>query len=205
MSRFRIFNILWPVFLVVPFIHDGECQAAENVSAPVVKIFTVTPVNRPAAILAPNARIAGPPEPIDPAMMKGALAGIGGIEGGAQFVLTSRQPYIKEQGYLTLTLPHTVHPESAIVFNTDFPGAVGVKLKVENGDLYLVDFAVKAAGAGVYKVATESGGQEFEDSNGKLEHLLIALSAGADGWTTVRMNRTGTGFNLYSVKVTKAN
>jgi hypothetical protein len=137
--------------------------------------------------------------------MKDFLAGIGGAEGGAHFVLTSKQPYIVDQGYLTLTLPHTVHPESAIVFNTDFPGAVGVKLKVENGGLYLVDFAVKAAGAGVYKVATESGGQEFEDSNGKLEHLLIALSAGADGWTTVRMNRTGTGFNLYSVEVTRAN
>lgn len=205
MSRFRIFNILLPVFLVVPFIHAGECQAAENVSAPVVKTFTVTPVNRPAAILAPNAQVVGPPEAVDPSLMKDFLAGIGGAEGGAHFVLTSKQPYIVDQGYLTLTLPHTVHPESAIVFNTDFPGAVGVKLKVENGGLYLVDFAVKAAGAGVYKVATESGGQEFEDSNGKLEHLLIALSAGADGWTTVRMNRTGTGFNLYSVEVTRAN
>jgi hypothetical protein len=161
MSRFRIFNFLLPVFLVVQFIHAGECQAAENVSTPVVKTFTVTPVDRPVAILAPNAQVAGPPEAVDPSLMKDFLAGIGGAEGGAHFVLTSKQPYIVEQGYLTLTLPHTVHPESAM--------------------------------------------QEFDDSNGKLEHLLIALSAGADGWTTVRMNRTGAGFNLNSVEVTRAN
>jgi hypothetical protein len=85
------------------------------------------------------------------------------------------------------------------------PNALGVKLKVEKDGLYLVDFAVKAKGAGVYKVETESGGQEFEDSNGKLEHLLIALNAGASGWTTVRMNRTGAGHNLYSVEITRGN
>ena len=206
MSRFQIFLVSFAALLVLP--SDNWGQSKNNFYSDPnyqVKTFTVSPVDRPAAILAPNAQVAGPPEPVDPAMKKEALAGISGVEGGAQFVLTSRQPYIKEQGYLTLTLPHTVHPESAIVFNTDFPGAVGVKLKVENGGLYLVDFAVKAAGAGVYKVVTESGMQEFEDSNGKLEHLLIALSADASGWTTMRMNRTGASYNLYSVEVTRVN
>ena len=202
MSRFRVFIVLLPVFLVVPFIH---VQAAEEVSAPAVKIFTVTPVSRPAAILTPNAMVAAPPGPMDTATMKDILAGIGGTEGGAHIVLTSRQPYISEQAYLTLTLPQTFHPESAIVFSEDMPNALGVKLKVEKDGLYLVDFAVKAKGAGVYKVETESGGQEFEDSNGKLEHLLIALNAGASGWTTLRMNRAGAGYNLYSVEVTRVN
>ena len=78
-------------------------------------------------------------------------------------------------------------------------------MKVEKDGLYLVDIAVKAKGAGVYKVETESGGQEFEDANGQLEHVLIGLSANASGWTTVRMNRSGAGYNLYSVEVTKAN
>ena len=202
MSRFRVFIVLLPVLLVVPFIH---LQAAELVSAPAVKIFTVTPGNRPAAILAPNAMVAAPPGPMDIATMKDILAGIGGTEGGAHIVLNSRQPYISEQAYLTLTLPQTFHPESAIVFNEDMPNALGVKLKVEKDGLYLVDFAVKAKGAGVYKVEAESGGQEFEDANGKLEHLLVALSAGASGWTTVWMNRTGAGYNLYSVEVIRAN
>jgi len=52
------------------------------------------------AIMAPNALVAVPPGPIDPSLMKDILAGIGGVEGGAQFVLTARQPYIDEQGYL---------------------------------------------------------------------------------------------------------
>ena len=202
MFRFRVFIVLLPVFLVIPFIY---VQAAEDLSAPAVKTFTVTPANRPAAILSPNAMVAAPPGPVDPLEMKNVLAGIGGVEGGAQFVLTSRQPYLSEQGYLTLRLPQTFHPESAIVFKEDMPNALGVKLKVEKDGLYLVDFAVKAKGAGSYKVETESGGQEFEDANGRLEHVLIALSAGASGWTTVRMNRSGAGYNLYSVEVTKAN
>ena len=202
MSRFRVFIVLLPVFLVAPFIH---LQAAEEVSAPAVRIFTVTPVSRPVAILAPNAMVAAPPGPMDPATMKDILAGIGGTEGGTHIVLTARQPYINEQAYLTITLPQTFHPESAIVFNEDMPNALGVKLMVEKDGLYLVDFAVKAKLAGIYKVETESGGQEFEDANGKLEHLFVALSAGASGWTTVRMNRSGAGFNLYSVEVTRAN
>jgi hypothetical protein len=206
MSRIQVFLVLFAAVLLLPFTNaQGQQEFSGLVSTPPVKTFTVTPADRPAAILAPNAMVAGPPGPIAPSMMQDILAGIGGSEGGAHFVLTSRQPYIDGQGYLTLTLPQTVHPESAIVFDKDSANAAGVKLKVEKDGLYLVDFAVKAKGAGVYKVETESGGQEFEDSNGKLEHLLIALNAGASGWTTVRMNRTGAGHNLYSVEVTRAN
>ncbi len=97
MSRFRVFTVLLPVFLVIPFIH---AQAAEDVSAPAVKTFTVSPANRPAAILSPNAMVAAPPGPMDPSTMKDILAAIGGVEGGDRIVHTSRQPYINESGGL---------------------------------------------------------------------------------------------------------
>jgi hypothetical protein len=228
MSRIRFFIFVLAVFLLLPLASAQERQAADVEVRKIsrqgstwgVKTFKVTPSQRPAAILAPNARVPDPPEPIDPSMMKDILASIGGEGGGIpsagnveaapepvleHIVLTSRKPYYDEKGYLTLTLPYNYHPESAIVFNKNFPNIMGVKLKVEEGGLYLVDYAVNAIGAGVYKVETESGEQEFEDGNGKLEHVLVALSAEASGWTTVRMSRAGTGYRLYSVEVTKAN
>jgi len=206
MSRLQIFIASFAVLLVLPSDSWGQSKN-DFYSDPThqVRTFTVTPANRPAAILSPNAMVAAPPGPMDPSTTKDILAAIGGVEGGARIVLTSRQPYINEQAYLTLTLPQTFHPESAIVFREDMPNALGIKVKVEKDGLYLVDIAVKAKGAGVYKVETESGGQEFEDANGRLEHVLVALSAGASGWTTVRMNRSGAGYNLYSVEITRAN
>ena len=100
MSRFQVFLVLFAAFLVLPVTHAQEQEKGGS-----VKTFTVTPVNRPAAILAPNAMVAPPPGPISSSMMKDILAGIGGSEGGTQFVLTSRQPFIDGQGFLTLTLP----------------------------------------------------------------------------------------------------
>ena len=49
---------------------------------------------------------------------------------------------------------------------------------------------------------TSAGDQEFEDVQGKLEHVLVALNATESGWTSLEFNRTGdTGHYLYSVKV----
>ncbi len=120
-------------------------------------------------------------------------------------VLSARNPFYNEKGYLTATLPYTFHPESAIVFNKNFPGLMNVKLNIEKGGIYLVDYAVKAIGAGTYKVVTESGEQEFADPGGTMEHIMVGINAGASGWTTVRLQREGTGYNLYSVEVTRAN
>lgn len=228
MSRLRFFIVLSSLSLALPFAAAQEPpvsdvkspEASTQSSAPGVQTFRVNPVSRPVAILAPNALVPGPPEPIDTSKMKDILASLGG--GGSRvppagtgeadsepvlnhIVLTSRKPYFEEKGYLTLTLPRTFHPESAIVFDENSAAAVGVKLMVEKGGLYLVDFAVRAMEAGAYTVETESGAQGFEDSDGNLEHVLIAIRAGASGWTTMRMNRTGAGFNLYSVEVTRTN
>jgi len=228
MSRLRFFILLSSFSLVLPFVSAQESPASDaeapeasaQLAAPGVQTFRVNPVSRPLAILAPNALVPGPPEPIDTSKMKEILAGLdeggspvppaGSGEAGSEpeldhIVLTPREPYFEGKGYLTLTMPRTFHPESAIVFDENSTGSVGVKLMVEKDGLYLVDFAVRAMGAGAYTVETESGGQGFKDSDGSLEHVLIALSAGAQGWTTVRMNRSGAGFNLYSIEVSRTN
>jgi len=181
-----------------------------------LKTFTVKPSHRPVAILAPNALTPVAPDPISSSAKAEILKSIGGSadvpsaqsEDTAEqsvlehIVLTSKQPFVNEQGYLRLTLPQTVHPESPVVFNKKYPSTMSVNLKVEEGGLYLVDFAVKGVGPGTYKVTTEAGSQEFEDTGGNLNHVLIALNAEGSGWTGVSMIHTGT-YNLFSVEVTR--
>lgn len=212
MSRIRFLMVSLALVLVLPYAHAQDSTA-------LVKTFKVTPFNRMPAILAPNARIPEPPGPVEPGRKQDILHSIGGESAAPSanstdaaretrldhIVLSAREPFYEDKGYLTLTLPATFHPESVIAFDNNFSNILGVKLNVEKGGMYLVDFAVHATGAGAYKVDTESGGQTFEDSNSALEHVLIALSAEASGWTTVRMSRTGSGYNLYSVEVTRAN
>jgi hypothetical protein len=110
---------------------------------------------------------------------------------------------VGEKGYVKFFLPYSIDPSAASTdFNTNYPGAMTVVLKVEQGKTYLADFAVKSWGAGTYVVETEGGSQEFGDPQGKLEHVLVALQATESGWIDVKFQRTeGTGYYLYSVKV----
>ncbi len=207
----RSLTLVFALFLLIPLASAQDSRADE------VKVFTVKPSNRPVAILAPNALTPVAPEPISPSERGGILKSIGGsgnvpsADGVDEapkpvlehIVLTSRQPFVNEKGYLRLTLPQTVHPESPIVFNKEYPSTMSVNLKVEEGGLYLVDFTVKGVGSGTYKVVTEAGSQEFKDAGGNLKHVLIALNAEASGWTGVSMTHTGT-YNLFSVEVTRA-
>jgi hypothetical protein len=211
MSLKRSVTLVFAVLLLIPAVFAQDRQEDG------VKTFTVKPSHRPVAILAPNALTPVAPEPISPSERGDILKSIGGSgnapstdgmdaapkPGLQHIVLTSRQPFVSEKGYLRLTLPQTVHPESPIVFNKEFPSTMSVNLKVEEGGLYLVDFAVRGVGSGTYKVNTGAGGQEFDDTEGNLKHVLIALNAEASGWTGVSMTHTGT-YNLFSVEVTRA-
>jgi len=38
-----------------------------------------------------------------------------------------------------------------------------------------------------------------------MEHVLVGLNAGASGWTSARLQREGSGYNLFSVEITRAN
>ena len=203
---------------------QAQSQTVESTTPPVmqdpaVKTFTVAPVQRTAAILMPIALTPEPPAPLDAKIKSGILQSLGG--GGdipapgeikaqskpvlEHIVLSAKQPFFSERGFLTLTLAYTVHPETAINFNSNFPGSAGVKLKVEEGRTYLLDFAVKSWGSGTYLVETESGNQEFADTSASKEHILVALNATSSGWTTVRLNRDGTDYHLYYVEGTRLN
>ena len=202
----------------------AQPQTVESATPPVtqdsaVKIFTVAPVQRTRAILMPNAQTPEPPAPLDAKTKSAILKSLGGsgdipaagdVKAQAKpvlehLLLTAKQPFFSEQGFLTLTLAHTVHPQTSITFNSSNPGSTGVKLKVEKGRTYLLDFAVKSSESGIYLLETESGQQEFEDTSASKEHILVALNATSSGWTTVRLHRKGTGYHLYSVEVTRVN
>ncbi len=197
----------------------GESTSPPVTQEPAVKTFTVTPVQRTVAILMPNAQTPEPPEPLDATTKSSILKSLGGsgdvppagdVKAQPQallehLLLSAKQPFFSERGLLTLALAYTVHPETAINFNSNFPGSAGVKLKVEKGRTYLLDFAVKSWGSGTYLLETESGNQEFADQSGSKEHILVALNATSSGWTTIRLNRDGTDYHLYYVEVTRVN
>lgn len=201
-----------------------QAQAAETTQQPVVqepavKTFTVAPVQRTTAILMPNAQTPEPPALLDSKIKSGILKDLGGsgeipAPGGSNaqsnpvlehLLLSAKQPFFSGQGFLTLALAYAVHPETAINFNSNYPGSAGVKLKVEKGRTYLLDFAVRSRTSGTYTLQTESGKQEIDDSSASKDHLLVALKATSSGWTTVRLNRGGTGYHLYYVEVTRVN
>ncbi len=180
-----------------------------------VKIFEVAPVQRSAAILMPNAQTPVPPAPLDATTKSEILKSLGGSGelpapggGGAEekpvlehLLLSARHPYFSEQGFLTLNLAYRVHPETAINFNSAYPGSAGVKMKVEKGRTYLLDFSVQSWGGGTYLLETAGGKQTFEDEAGSKKHILVALKATSSGWTTVRLSRDGTDYHLYSVEI----
>lgn len=206
-------NLIW--------ITLTQAQASDSTQQPVmqepaVKTFTVAPVQRTAAILMPNAQTPESPALLDSKTKSGILKNLGGsgviptpgdIKAQSKSVLehlllSAKQPFFSEQGFLTLALAYAVHPETAFHFKSNYPGSAGVKLKVEKGHTYLLDFAVRSGTSGIYLVQTESGKQEFDDTSASKDHILVALKATSSGWTTVRLSREGTEYHLYYVEVT---
>lgn len=159
-----------------------------------------------------------PPEPPGPlpAAQKGLKAAPdgGGVEPGPgafeapdkpvlnHLELDARNSWKYERGHLDLTLPYDVDPDGEyILFNKNFPHALSVTVKVEEGETYLVDFEVSSWGSGTYTVKTDGGEQEFPDQNAKAEHILVGLNASESGWTTIRLTRSGTGWYMYSATI----
>jgi hypothetical protein len=161
-----------------------------------------------------------PPDPMEPETMNLVAVALGGGGGGGgagaaadiqnpgppvldHIELSARRLWVNEKGYLDFILPYELNPSTpSINFNKNFPGIMTVRLKVEEGKNYLVDFSVKSWGQGTYRVETSGGEQEFDDPQGKLEHVLVALSATESGWTNVKFQRLGdSGHYLFTVHV----
>jgi hypothetical protein len=209
--------------------HRDRMSAVALPATVVAAEFTLAPAApvRARAVRRAPARAAGdleappappvPPDPMAPETMdllSEALggggfggAGAGGFQNPGPPVLdhielSARQTWANEKGYLDFLLPYDINPATpSINFNKNFPGRLTVRLKVEEGKTYLVDFAVSSWGSGTYSVETSGGEQEFDDPQGNLEHVLVALNATESGWTDVRFDRTGTGHYLYTVTV----
>lgn len=209
-----LFVLLQPVVgLAAEDMTDGAPQASLWSD---VKMFAVAPVKRPSALLAPNAQTPVKPESLNQEQQRQILAALGGdasddTSSGASaepvsfgtIALSAANMVHADQGVLTLVQPHTVHPETGIHMRGSEPGSVGVKVRVEEGGRYLVDFLVRGAVPGIYQLDTEGGTQTVEDSLGEREHVVLALSAGSSGWTTVRLRRPDSDFFLYAVEITR--
>ncbi len=209
-------GFLWTTLAPAQALAEGSsAQAAIQESE--VKIFEVAPLNRTAAVLMPNAQTPTPPEPLNSERKSEILQDLGETAANPEakepeaksapvlvhLKLSARQPFFRDQAFLTLVRASSVHPETAIKFNEDLPGSAAIKLKVETGRTYLLDFAVKSWGSGSYLLETESGKQKFEDESAGKQHILVALAATSSGWTTVRIKREGAGYHLYYVEITQ--
>jgi hypothetical protein len=170
-----------------------------------IDVLTVKPAKIAPAVLMPNAQAPNAPPPIDAAQRAAWLAGQATQSTeSSTIVLSPAKLSEADRAQLVLTRPLTVHPETTVEFAADSGGMAGVRLKVQAGATYLLDFAVSGLGQGVYTLAADSGQREFDDPAGAPRHLLIGLKAEADGWTTVRLQRSGAGYHLHSVEITGA-
>ena len=170
-----------------------------------IDVLTVKPVKIAPAVLMPNAQVPGAPPPIDAAQRAAWLAGQATQATElSTIVLSPATLSVADRAQLVLTRPLTVHPETTVEFAADPDGMASVRLKVQAGATYLLDFAVSGLGQGVYTLAAESGQREFDDPEGAPRHLLIGLKAEATGWTGVRLQRSGAGFHLHSVEISGA-
>lgn len=206
------------LMIILLFSCSFNLLAADSAQSPAdevaqVSLVEVAPVQRAPALLAPNAQTPPPPASFDKEERLQLMAiRVGNpsaedseaISTSTQTVVLSAARTVQEgQAVLTLVQPYSVHPETGIHMRGSVPGSVGVKIKVEKGANYLVDFLVRSSVPGTYQLDTEGQSQQVGDPNGAREHVLLALDAKSSGWTTVRLKRPESDFFLYSVEVTK--
>jgi hypothetical protein len=197
------------------YANDSDAVAAQPGEWSEVRVFTVSPSTRAVAVLAPNAQT--PPAPVslsaeeritilqsssvhpdDSAMAQPDTKAVP----TERFILSAALTFHEGKGILTLVRPYTVHPETGIHMRGTDSGSVGIKVHVEEGSQYLLDFSVKSAVPGLYTVKSEGVEQEVSDPDGAREHVLLVINAEKTGWTTIRLNRVDTDFMLYAVEIT---
>jgi len=204
------------LLLPVANLSAGETPEAVPKANPwsEVVMVDVAPVQRAIALLAPNAQTPPPPAMLDPDQRVQIMAGLAGMENDSAarsaagsaaetIVLSAARTVVEEKGVLTLVQPYTLHPETGIHMRGSEPGSIGVKVKVDAGDRYLLDFRVKSAVPGIYQLDAEGNNLVIDDALGDREHVLLGLNAGSSGWTTVRLRRPDSDFFLYSVEITR--
>jgi hypothetical protein len=208
----RLVATAWLLAFGAQAVAEDVAPHEATVLPDTIEVLTVKPAKIAPAVLMPNAQVPGAPPPIEAAQRAAWLAGQaaategdGAVAGAVDvptIVLGPAMLSLADRAHLVLTRPVSVHPEATIEFASDPGGIAAVRLKVQAGETYLLDFAVSALGQGVYTLIADSGQREFDDPEGMLRHLLIGLKAEASGWTSVRLQRSGAGYHLHSVAVT---
>ena len=108
----------------------------------------------------------------------------------------------ERRAFLELVDAQSADPRRGARFDPGVGRAV-LHLAVEPGRSYLVDFAVSATALGSYRVAGEFVEVLVEDPAGRLQHVLVLVSARSLGWTQLDLVRDfGGDFHLQGVDVT---
>jgi hypothetical protein len=121
-----------------------------------------------------------------------------------QVILTSKRPWYVHRAFLAGEGVQRMDARSAMSFDESIPGRAIVGLNLIAGHTYLVDFLLRGAGEGVYRVETSAGPMDFPDPGAQRTHVLLALEAENNGWTEISLSRDAGSFDLHSVEVTLA-
>ena len=120
--------------------------------------------------------------------------------------LTPRRPWANNQGHLKFWKPIMFTHEAVSFGGTGYEDSyLELWPNLEEGEQYLVDFAVKISGTNaVQSWHLEGPGidQEFKMHSGK-KHVLAALEATSTGWIQLRLQGDWAGFRFYSAGVSR--
>lgn len=121
-----------------------------------------------------------------------------------QAILTVKRPWFNHRAFLSAEGVQRVDSRSVMRFDESIPGRAILGINLLKDTTYLIDFLVQGEGEGDFVVTTATGTQTFPDADAKLNHVLIAVRAQADGWTEIDLRRTAGAFDLHTVEVTLA-
>ncbi len=121
-----------------------------------------------------------------------------------QAILNFKRPWFNHRAFLSAEGVQRVDARSVMRFDESVPGRAIVGINLLKDTTYLVDFLVQGEGEGDYEVTTAAGTRSYPDAGAKLNHVLIAVRAEADGWTEVSLSRTAGAFDLHTVEITLA-
>lgn len=195
--------------------------AGTEVDVPEVPVIAVTPQTGNVDKLVPDWEQPRRPPPLGSRERQAILQQVsGGGAGGLpvmnnintmgrtptlrQAILTVKRPWSNHRAFLSAEGVQRVDARSVMRFEESVPGRAIVGVNLQKDTTYLVDFLVQGEGDGDYVVTTASGTQTFPDADARLNHLLIAVRAQADGWTEINLRRTAGAFDLHSVEITLA-
>lgn len=121
-----------------------------------------------------------------------------------QAILNFKRPWFNHRAFLSAEGVQRVDARSVMRFDESVPGRAIVGVNLLKDTTYLIDFLVQGEGEGDYVVTTATGTQLYPDAGAKLNHVLIAVRAQANGWTEVSLSRTAGAFDLHTVEITLA-